>query len=115
MSKLASLKVTKAYLLKNSAQSLAEIGVETDIDLLQIGDLVKVTNGQTIPIDGTIMVGDGLCDESMLTGESLPVSKNIKSKVYGGTMVTVGSFIIKVQKLSENSAINQIMKLVENA
>ena len=96
LSKLASLKVTKAYLVKPSTTSLSEIAVETDIDLLQIGDLVKVQNGQTIPFDGTIVLGVGLCNESMLTGESEPVPKKVNSKVYGGTMVTVGSFIVRV-------------------
>jgi Cu2+-exporting ATPase len=51
----------------------------------------------------------------MLTGESKPVKKTIDSKVYGGTMLTIGSIIVKVTKLGDNSAINQIMKLVENA
>jgi P-type Cu+ transporter len=68
-----------------------------------------------VPIDGTVVLGSGLCNESMLTGESKPVRKNIDSKVYGGTLFTVGSVIVKVTKSGDNSAINQIMKLFENA
>jgi cation transport ATPase len=51
----------------------------------------------------------------MLTGESKPVQKELESKVFGGTMLTRGSILVKVDKLSENAAINQIMKLVESA
>ena len=51
----------------------------------------------------------------MLTGESKPVTKDIKKKVYGGTMLTKGTILVQVTKLSESSAVNQIMKLVESA
>ena len=80
-----------------------------------VGDIIKVVNGQTIPIDGHIVKGSGLTNESMLTGESKPVQKELESKVIGGTMLTRGSILVKVDKLAENAAINQIMKLVESA
>ena len=80
-----------------------------------VGDIIKVVNGQTIPIDGHIVKGSGLTNESMLTGESKPVQKELESKVFGGTMLTRGSILVKVDKLAENAAINQIMKLVESA
>ena len=54
-------------------------------------------------------------NESMLTGESKPVQKIIESKVFGGTMLNRGSMLVKVDRLVENTAINQIMKLVESA
>jgi P-type Cu+ transporter len=114
LSQLASLKVTRAILVSPPA-ALSKIGVETDVELLVIGDLVKVQNGSTVPIDGTTVIGTGLCDESMLTGESRPQHKEVGSKVYGGTLLTRGGLIIRVDKLAENAAINQIMKLVESA
>ena len=80
-----------------------------------IGDVIKVVNGQTIPIDGHVVKGSGLVNESMLTGESKPVEKQLDSKVFGGTMLNRGSLLVKVDRLAENAAINQIMKLVESA
>lgn len=57
--------------------------------------------------------GSGLVNESMLTGEAKPVNKEVSSKVYGGTMLIRGVILVKVDRLAELSAINQIMKLVE--
>ena len=62
-----------------------------------------------------MVLGSGLVNESMLTGESKAVEKKIDSKVFGGTMLTRGTILIKVDRLAENAAINQIMKLVEQA
>ena len=56
---------------------LSESGQETDVDLLIVGDIIKVINGQTIPIDGIVVSGNGLVNESMLTGEAKPVTKEI--------------------------------------
>lgn len=95
--------------------TLADAGVETEVDLLVVGDIIKVINGQTIPIDGVVVAGDGLINESMLTGEAKPVNKERDSKVYGGTMLIRGALLVKVDRLAELSAINQIMKLVESA
>lgn len=62
-----------------------EEGNEIDIDLLVVGDIIKVINGQTVPVDGVVVKGSGHCNEAMLTGEARLVSKQIDSKVYGGT------------------------------
>ena len=86
-----------------------------DLQLLVIGDIIKVVQGQTIPIDGTIIKGSGLVDESMLTGESKPIMKNISQKVFGGTLLTRGGILVRVDKLADSAAINQIMRLVEAA
>ena len=85
------------------------------MDLLVVGDILKVINGQIIPIDGAVVMGQGITNESMLTGESRPIQKQVQDKVYGGTMLTRGTILIKVTKLAESSAVNQIMKLVESA
>jgi len=66
-------------------------------------------------VDGIIVQGRGFCNESMLTGESKPINKDIGYKVYGGSILTQGTIIIIVLRSAENSSINQIMKLVENA
>ena len=68
--------------------------------------MIKVIQGQTIPIDGTLVKGSGLVNESMLTGESNSMVKNIDSKVFGGTLLTRGSILVRVDKLADSAAIN---------
>jgi P-type E1-E2 ATPase len=68
-----------------------------------------------VPVDGVVLYGKGIANEAMLTGESRPVVKEIGSTVFGGSMITQGNLIIKVKKTAENSSLNQIIKLVENA
>ena len=101
-------------LMKDGA-TLEHDGVDTEIDLLIVGDIIKVMNGQTIPIDGKVVAGEVLVNESMLTGEARPVRKAIENRVYGGTMLLRGAILVRVDRLAELSAINQIMKLVESA
>ena len=103
---LASLKVSKACLMTMTEAELSDAGKEIDIDLLVVGDIVKVIQGQTIPIDGTLVKGSGLVNESMLTGESNSMVKNIDSKVFGGTLLTRGSILVRVDKLADSAAIN---------
>ena len=85
------------------------------MELLQVNDYVKVYPGGGIPVDGVVIYGKGIVNESMLTGESKPIHKDLKEKVFGGTILTQGNIIVKVTKTAENSSINQIIKLVENA
>lgn len=80
-----------------------------------MNDLIKVYPGDTVPIDGVVVFGKGICNEAMLTGESRPVIKDISSRVFGGSTLIQGNIIAKVTKTAENSSINQIIKLVENA
>ena len=115
LSQLASLKVSSATLMPDNNAKLSDAGVEIEVDLLVVGDIIKVINGQTIPIDGIVVEGQGLVNESMLTGEAKPVNKEISSKVYGGTMLVRGAFLVKVDRQAEFNAINMIMKLVETA
>jgi P-type E1-E2 ATPase len=107
------LKATRACVVEGP--SLTAKGETLDIELVQLGDYVKVMNGAQVPIDGVVAVGSGLCNESMLTGEAKPVKKEIGSKVFGGSILTVGTLVVKVEKLGENATINQIIKLVESA
>ena len=80
---------------------MGDSGQETDVDLLVVGDVIKVINGQTIPIDGVVVQGEGLVNESMLTGEAKPVNKTVRSKVYGGSMLDRGALLVKVNRLAE--------------
>jgi Cu+-exporting ATPase len=113
---LASLKVTKAMLVEGGLPSSLDVSAkEIEVELVQVNDYVKVFPGSGIPVDGEVLVGKGMCNESMLTGESRAVPKDIGSKIFGGSILTQGNIIMKVSRTSENSSLNQIIKLVENA
>jgi Cu+-exporting ATPase len=87
LSQLASLKVTKANLVEDPSKGVAAPHREIDVELVEKGDVIKVIPGQGIPVDGIVLIGKGLCNESMLTGESKPLSKDVGSKVFGGALL----------------------------
>lgn len=89
--------------------------VEVDINLLQVNDIVKVLPGSIIPADGTVVHGTGSVDESMLTGESVPVHKNLEDNVFGATANLDGMLFIKVTNSGDASVLSQIVTLVEDA
>ena len=82
---------------------------------IQVNDLCIVNHGDRIPADAILVQGSGLVDESILTGESIPVSKSINETVFGGTILVDGAVIIKCTKVGADSAIAQITKLVTEA
>lgn len=92
-------------------------GQETDIPIeeVQVGDTVVVRPGEKIPVDGALQQGSSAVDESMLTGESIPVEKTDGSEVYGGTLNKTGSFRFKATKVGKETALVQIVKMVEAA
>ena len=92
-------------------------GVETEIDAseLAVGDEVLVRDGQSVPIDGVILEGHGALDQSMLTGESLPVELGVGDSVVGATVNTSGSFRFRVTRVGEDTALSRIVRLVEAA
>ncbi|MDP2183582.1 MAG: heavy metal translocating P-type ATPase [Actinomycetota bacterium] len=92
-------------------------GEEVDIPVEQViaGDLVVVRPGEKIPVDGVIAEGRSAVDESMLTGESIPVEKNPGDGVIGATMNKLGSFKFRATKVGADTALAQIIKLVEDA
>ena len=92
-------------------------GVEDDLPLDEVvsGDIVVVRPGEKIPVDGIIIKGSSSVDESMLTGESIPVEKNAGDKVVGATINKHGSFEFKVTKIGQETALSQIIKLIEDA
>jgi len=91
--------------------------VETDIPVEQVvvGDVVVVRPGEKVPVDGVIIDGDSAVDESMLTGESIPVEKHTGDEVIGATLNRLGSFRFRATKVGADTALAQIIKLVEEA
>src|SRR5262249_42780146 len=92
-------------------------GIEHDIpvEAVEVGDLVRVRPGEKIPVDGAVIEGGSTVDESMLTGESLPVEKLPGGMVIGGTLNRTGSFVFQATKGGQGTALAQIVPLVEEA
>jgi Cu+-exporting ATPase len=92
-------------------------GKEVDIPIEQvvIGDVVRVRPGEKIPVDGIILEGDSSVDESMITGESIPVEKLKGDTVVGATMNKTGTFTYKASKVGQDTMLAQIIKLVQEA
>ncbi len=92
-------------------------GIEQDlpIEAVVAGDLVRVRPGEKVPVDGVITEGHSTLDESMLTGESLPVEKQLDDAVIGSTLNKTGSFIFRATKVGKDTTLAQIVKLVEAA
>ena len=107
--KLLELKPQKVIVRRNNIED------EIDIGELSIGDIAIVKPGEKIPADGIIKNGFSAIDESMITGESISVEKNVGSKVIGGTINKTGSFELEVNALGDNSILGQIIKMVEEA
>ncbi len=109
LSELAKLIPPTAHLLKN--KDIVDVKTEE----LQIKDTVLVRPGEKIPIDGVVLDGESSVNESMITGESRPVAKMKGEKVIGGTVNQDGSLTIEVSKIGKDTAIAQIMKLIQDA
>ena len=92
-------------------------GVEQDvpIEAVQVGDLVRVRPGEKVPVDGVILEGRSALDESMLTGESLPVEKRPGEPVIGATLNKIGSFVFRATRVGRDTTLAQIVRLVEEA
>ena len=92
-------------------------GAEVDVPTaeVRVGDFVRIRPGERIPVDGVVTEGTSTIDESMLTGESLPVEKSSESKVYAGTVNRTGSFIFRAAKVGRETALARIVALVAEA
>jgi Cu2+-exporting ATPase len=106
---LLNLTPAKASVLRGGTE------VEVATADVVVGDVVVIRPGNKIPVDGTIESGDSLVDESMLTGESMPIQKGPGAKVAGATINTNGSFRYKATKVGSDTALAQIVKLVQEA
>ncbi|WP_315116287.1 heavy metal translocating P-type ATPase [uncultured Clostridium sp.] len=89
--------------------------VEISIDEVEVGDVVVVKPGEKLPVDGIVVEGLTSVDESMLTGESIPVEKNIDDRVIGGSINKNGFIKYKATRVGKDTALSQIIKLVEEA
>jgi P-type Cu+ transporter len=88
---------------------------EVDLDAVQAGDLLRVRPGEKIPVDGEVVEGRSAVDESMVTGESLPVTKESGDKVIGGTMNASGSFVMRAVKVGRDTMLARIVQMVSEA
>lgn len=107
--KLLKLSPEKATVVRNSQE------IEVDAAEVELDDTVIVKPGKKIPVDGILISGSSAVDESMLTGESLPVQKETGDPVYGGTINLQGAFMFRAEKIGKDTALAQIIKLVEEA
>jgi len=89
--------------------------VKISIDDVKVGDIILVKPGEKIPVDGTIIDGHSSVDESMLTGESIPIEKNKGDRVISATINKNGSFTYKATKVGANTTLSQIIKLIDEA
>ncbi len=107
--KLMGLQAKTARVIRN--------GIEEDIPIeeVMLGDIVVVRPGEKLPVDGKIIEGSSSIDESMLTGESIPVEKKAGDYVIGATINKVGTFRFEATKIGKDTALSQIIKMVEDA
>lgn len=91
------------------------VDVEIPLEEIVVGDILRIRPGDKLPVDGVVVEGESAVDESMLTGEALPIDKTEGDKVFAATINKNGSFLMKAEKLGRDTAISSIIALVENA
>jgi len=107
--KLMGLQAKTARVMRNGQE------VDIPVEEVRVGDIIVVRPGEKIPVDGIVREGASAVDESMLTGESLPVEKRAGSEVFGATLNKTGSFRFEATNVGKETALAQIIKLVEAA
>lgn len=107
--RLVNLQAKTARVMRGGSE------VDLPIEQVVVGDFVIVRPGEKIPVDGVIFEGASAVDESMLTGESLPVEKQTNDEVFGATINKTGSFTFKATKVGRDTVLQQIVKMVEDA
>jgi len=107
--KLMELSPKYAVVLRNGKE------LKIPVEKVKIGDIIVVKPGSQIPVDGVVIEGSSYVDESMITGESLPVEKNVNDKVIGGTINKKGHFLFRAEKVGSSTVLSQIIKLIEEA
>jgi Cu+-exporting ATPase len=88
---------------------------EVQLDTVQVGDRLRVRPGEKVPVDGVVVEGRSAVDESMVTGESMPVTKEVGAKAIGGTINQSGGLVIEAQKVGRDTMLSQIVQLVAEA
>src|SRR5512141_1926494 len=107
--RLVKLQAKTARLVRDGRE------IEVDIDAVTLADIVQVRPGERIPVDGVLTEGASAIDESMLTGESLPVEKHPGDEVFAGTINSTGAFRFRVEKVGRDTTLQRIVRLVEEA
>ncbi len=104
-------------LAPKTARRLRADGSDEDIalDAVQVGDSLRVRPGDKVPVDGVVREGRSALDESMVTGESMPVTKDVGAHVIGGTLNRSGSFVMRADKIGKDTVLSQIVQMVANA
>ncbi len=106
---LLKLRPTTARVLRDGSE------MDLPVEQVRAGDLVRVRPGDRVPVDGTIVEGASAIDESMLTGESIPVERRAGDTVIGATMNASGSFVMRAERVGRDTTLAQIVRLVEQA
>jgi len=107
---LLDLAPAKAHLVMDGGED-----TEVDLDEIKKGDLLRVRPGEKVPLDGVIVEGSSSVDESMITGEAMPVQKQVNDRVIGATFNTRGSFKMQVEKVGKDTMLARIVEMVSQA
>jgi P-type Cu+ transporter len=105
------------WLSPKNARLVRADGTELDVPLehIQVGDMLRVRPGEKVPVDGVVTDGDSSVDESLMTGEPIPVEKSAGERVIGGTINGTGSFVMRTERISNETLLAQIVRMVSEA
>ena len=110
MKKLLNLVPSTARLIKEDSSE-----IDIPLEHIQIGNLLRIRPGERIPVDGVIVMGTSAVDQSMMTGESIPVEKHAGDLVMGGTLNGTGSFVMRAEKVGRDTLLSHIVDMVSKA